>query len=187
MVCESYRPTARRLVAGALGLVALLGLNACKAAGGGRIGEPLEGGPVSVFEGQASFGFNYSCDMTQGQARITGHITYHDEPSVVGGVEFPEIRLDGTVDASLPAGVDSCAEAAELSGGLPAAQFEGTYRSKGDAGQPGRFTVLVFDQGEPGRSVGEITGDGFAIALTGGAYDRYTRAGYLEVGNIQVK
>ena len=186
MLHESHPPMARRLVSGALALVTLLGLSACKASGGGRIGEPLEGGPVSVYEGEANFGFNFSCDETEGQVRITGHITYHDEPSIVGGVEFPEIRLHGTVDSAPVEGVASCAEAADLYEGLPAAQFEGTYRSQGNAEQLGRFTVLVFDQGEAGRSFGDVTGDGFAIALTGGAYGGYTRAGYLEGGNIQV-
>ena len=38
---------------------------------------------------------------------------------------------------------------------LDAAQFDGTYRSQDTSlmsALPGRFTVLVFDQGEPGRS-----------------------------------
>jgi hypothetical protein len=187
MVGGSRQSIAWRLVSGALALVMLLGLGACKASGGGRIGEPLDGGPVSVFEGQAHFGFNYSCDITEDRVRITGHIIYHDDPSVVGGVEFPEIRLHGTVDPVPVEGVASCVEAAELYEGLPAAQFEGTYRSQGDTEEPGRFTVLVFDQREPGGSIADVTGDGFAIALTGGAYGGYTRAGYLESGNIQVK
>ena len=50
------------------------------------------------------------------------------------------------------------------------------------------FTVLVFDQGEPGRTdAGRLrTGDGFSIELVGGPYAGYTRAGYIEGGNIQV-
>ena len=53
---------------------------------------------------------------------------------------------------------------------------------------PGRFNVLVFDQGEPGRTKDPafVTGDGFSIELTGGPYTLYTRAGYIEGGNIQV-
>ena len=31
-----------------------------------------------------------------------------------------------------------------------------------------------------------MTGDGFAIELVGGPYTLYTRAGYIEGGNIQV-
>jgi hypothetical protein len=51
----------------------------------------------------------------------------------------------------------------------------------------GKFVVQVFDQGEPGSSRGEITGDGFAIDLVGGAYALYTRGGYIEGGNVQVR
>ena len=52
----------------------------------------------------------------------------------------------------------------------------------------GRFTVLAFDQGEPGRTNDPafVTGDGFAIELFGGPYAFYTRTGYIEGGNIQV-
>jgi hypothetical protein len=45
----------------------------------------------------------------------------------------------------------------------------------------------VFDQGEPGTSQAEITGDSFSIQLIGGAYSGYTRAGYIEGGNVQVE
>ena len=47
----------------------------------------------------------------------------------------------------------------------------------------------MFDQGEPGRTKDpQITGDVFSIELAGvGApYAGYTRAGYIEGGNIQV-
>ena len=47
--------------------------------------------------------------------------------------------------------------------------------------------VQVFDQGEPGSSQAEITGDSFSIELIGGAYNGYTRAGYIEGGNVQVQ
>ena len=49
--------------------------------------------------------------------------------------------------------------------------------------------VEVFDQGEPGRTEDPafVTGDGFAIELVGGAYGAYTRGGYIEGGNIQVR
>ena len=53
----------------------------------------------------------------------------------------------------------------------------------------GRFVVQVFDQGEPGRTEDPafVTGDGFAIELVGGAYGAYTRGGYIEGGNVQVR
>ena len=47
--------------------------------------------------------------------------------------------------------------------------------------------VQVFDQGEPGRAGGDFTGDSFAIEFVGGAYAAYTRGGYIEGGNIQVR
>ena len=82
--------------------------------------------------------------------------------------------------------VPSCADAVE---GLQTALFEGTYRpqEKTLRSQQGEFVVQVFDQGEPGSSRGEITGDGFAIELFGGAYGAYTRGGYIEGGNVQVR
>ena len=55
--------SARRAGAAALALAAVLGLGACKADGGGYIGEPLPGGPVSVFDGDANFGFNFTCHV----------------------------------------------------------------------------------------------------------------------------
>ena len=75
--------------------------------------------------------------------------------------------------------VPSCDEAVE---GLPAALFEGTYRPQDRAirSQRGEFVVQVFDQGEPGSSRDEITGDSFAIELIGGAYNGYTRGAYIE-------
>ena len=47
--------------------------------------------------------------------------------------------------------------------------------------------VQVFDQGEPARPGGDFTGDSFAIELFGGAYAAYTRGGYIEGGNVQVR
>jgi hypothetical protein len=80
----------------------------------------------------------------------------------------------------------SCPEAVE---GLPAALFEGTYRPQVKAlrSQQGEFIVEVFDQGEPGSSREEITGDSFSIELIGGAYNCYTQGGYIEGGNVQVE
>jgi hypothetical protein len=72
--------------------------------------------------------------------------------------------------------------------GLPPAVFEGTYRPQERAlqSQQGEFVVQVFYEGEPGTSQGEITGDSFAIKLIGGAYNGYTRVGYIEGVNVQV-
>jgi hypothetical protein len=191
------RPSvARRLGIAGMALAALLVLGACRATGGGYIGDPLEGGPVGVYQGDAEFGFSFSCEMETTKKRpravITGEITYHDSPSAItfaGDVEptlFPEIRLHGTVEPLIVPNVSSCEEAVE---GLPAALFEGTYRPQEKAlrSLTGEFVVQVFDQDEPGTSQAEITGDSFSIELIGGAYNGYTRGGYIEGGNVQVE
>jgi hypothetical protein len=180
----------RRVLAALVAVAAVLTLGACKATGGGQIDEPVDGGPVSVFKGQADFGFNFTCEVTaKNKEVIKGEITYHDTgTSTVGGVDFPEVRLHGVVDPMTFTAPD-CETAAQMF--LDAARFEGTYRSQDTSltsALPGRFNVLVFDQGEPGRTKDPVfvTGDGFSIDLEGGPYTLYTRAGYIEGGNIQV-
>jgi len=178
-----------------MALAVLLILGACRATGGGYIGDPLDGASAGVFQGDAEFGFNFTCEMEMSKrarrAVIKGEITYHDSPSAItleGAVEptsFPEIKLHGTVEPLVVPKVPSCEAAVE---GFPVAMFEGTYRPQEKAlrSQRGEFIVQVFDQGEPGSSQGEITGDSFSIELIGGAYNGYTRAGYIEAGNVQV-
>ena len=193
-VDQPRRGRARRAGAAALALAAVLGLGACKADGGGFIGAPFDGAPVGEFQGRANFGFNFTCHMQgkEDQAVIRGHITYHDDNvSTIDGTEFPEIRLHGTVDPLFVENVETCRQAAEA---FPdAAQFEGTYRPQGPTpGVPGpardgRFVVQVFDQGEPARPGGDFTGDSFAIELFGGAFAAYTRGGFIEGGNVQVR
>jgi hypothetical protein len=178
------RRLARRVGAAGMAVAAVLVLGACRADGGGFIGDPLEGGPVSVFQGDAEFGFTFYCEMTvkknRPRAVITREITYHDDPSSINlegdltPTAFPEIRLHGRVEPLIVPRVASCEEAVE---GLPEAMFEGTYRPQEKAlrSQQGEFVVQVFDQGEPGSSAAEITGDSFSIELIGGAYNCYTR------------
>ena len=190
------RRIARRVGAAGSAVAAVLVLGACQATGGGFIGDPLDGGPVSVYQGDAEFGFTFTCEMDYTKKRpravITGEIDYHDDPSSIvleGDLEptvFPEIRLHGTVEPLIVPNVPSCEEAVE---GLPAALFEGTYRPQDKALRSlrGEFVVQVFDQGEPGTSQAEITGDSFSIELIGGAYNGYTRAGYIEGCNVHVE
>jgi hypothetical protein len=196
---SSRRGAARRIGAAGLALAAVVTLGACKATGGGQIDEPVPSGvledngldPINgAYKGDANFGFNFTCEVTaKNKEVIKGEITYHDTgTSTVAGVDFPEIRLHGVVDPMTFTAPD-CEAAAQLF--LDAAQFDGTYRSQDTSltsALPGRFTVLVFDQGEPGRTNDPafVTGDGFAIDLKGGPYTLYTRAGYIEGGNIQV-
>src|ERR671912_2816644 len=129
------RRIARRFGAVAMALATLLVLGACRATGGGYIGDPLDGQPVGVYDGDAEFGFDFSCEMDTTKKRpravITGEITYHDDPSSIyldGALEptlFPEIDLHGVVEPLIVPNVPSCEEAVE---GLSAALFEGTYR-----------------------------------------------------------
>src|SRR5215213_896535 len=189
------RRITRRVGAAGMAVAAALVLGACQATGGGFIGDPLEGGPVSAYQGDAEFGFTFNCEMDttkkKPRAVITGEIDYHDSPSSItleGDLQptlFPEIGLHGTVEPLIVPNVPSCEEAVE---GLPAALFEGTYRPQDRALRKlvGEFVVQVFDQGEPGSSQAEITGDSFSIELIGGAYNGYTRGGYIEGGNVQV-
>jgi hypothetical protein len=194
-VNESHRRGVIKGVGAAgVGLAMLLTVGACTATGGGYLGQPLPGGPVSVYNGTANFGFNFTCQMKgPNKAMISGQLTYHDSaPSsivlVVGAppTQFPEIRLHGVVDPFFVNNVSTCQAAADA---VPnTALFRGTYQSQDStlSALHGRFTVQVFDQGEPGRSSGDFTGDSFSIGLQGGAYNGYTRGGYIEGGNVQV-
>ena len=76
--------------------------------------------------------------------------------------------------------VPSCEEAVE---GLPAAFSRAPTGLRKACALQGEFV----DQGEPGSSREEITGDSFSIELIGGAYNGYTRGGYIEGGNVQVE
>jgi hypothetical protein len=190
------RRIACRVGAAGMTLAAVLTLGACRATGGGYVGqEPLPGPLVGEFTGDANFGFNFTCEMETAKKRavIKGEITYHDDPSTIFGVlpdPFPEVRLHGTVDPILVQSVASCEDAIE---GLPSAVFGGTYRPQEETPwipenlRNGEFSVEVFDQGEPSASVGDFTGDSFSIELFTGAYAGYARGGYIEGGNIQVE
>ena len=158
------RRIARRVGAAGMALAAVLVLGACKAEGGGYVGEPFPGGPVGVYQGDANFGFNFTCEMNRKaqRARITGAITYHDSgPSTSGTLQFPAIRLHGIVDPFFVPGVSTCEEAAEA---FPnTAQFEGTYRPRTrarcpeeaeTAGSSSRCSTRVSRAAHAGRSPG---------------------------------
>ena len=72
----------RRVLVALLALAALLTLGACRATGGGQIDDPVPSGPCRrrrSFTGEANFGFNFTCEMTdKNKAVIKGEITYHD-------------------------------------------------------------------------------------------------------------
>ena len=148
-----------------MALAALLGLGACKADGGGFIGEPLRRWPRQRLRRRRKL--RLQLHLPRGRtdrAVIRGHITYHDSgTSTVGGVDYPAIRLHGIVDPFFT-DASTCEQAAQAF--LDAATFDGTYRPQGKTpGIPGndrdgRFTVIVYDQGEPARPGGRFTGDG---------------------------
>ena len=189
----------RRVLVALVALAALLTLGACKATGGGQIDDPVPSGVldesdipevIGDFTGEANFGFSFTCEMRDNnKAVIEGEITYHDTgTSVIGTKTFKPIRIHGVVDPFFTT-AENCEQAAQIF--LDAAQFDGDYRSQDTSltsAETGRFTVLVFDQSEPGtsRDPAFVTGDGFAIDLKSGPYVSYTRAGYIESGNIQV-
>ena len=201
---SARRRIARRVAAAGMALAPLLTLSAChEAYGGGYIGDPVPGGVIPVnssdnYQTDANFGFSFQCGDG-----VKGQITYHDGPSTIDGIPqpFPEIKLHGTVEKVFIEVLDDPTTPVDESGVIlaktcedilhaPGAHFEGSYRSKDTnllSALPGRFNIGVFDQREPGRSLaeGDISGDGFAIELTCGPYNGYTRGGYIEGGNIQ--
>jgi hypothetical protein len=105
-------------------------------------------------------------------------ITYHDDPNSItlaGEVEptlFPEIRLHGTVEPLVVPNVPRARKRSRAADGLVRRHLP----ASGEAlrSLKGEFVVQVFDQGEPGSSREEITGDSFSIELIGGAYNGYT-------------
>jgi hypothetical protein len=186
----SPRPRiSRRIGAAVVAVAALLVLTGCnEARGWGSIGAPADGAIPVVPNGKANFAFTYHCDPK----RVNGRVYTYNDTSTNGA--YPGLKLEGKVERTFvdadgnPATPElrparSCQEIIEA----PAAQFEGSYRSlekKYCYAPRGRFTILVFDQGNPSLPAGEFTGDGFSIELSGGPYNLYTRAGYIERGNI---
>ena len=53
--------------------------------------------------------------------------------------------------------------------------------------RPAGSTCWCLTRASRAAWVGDFTGDGFAIELTGGTYNGYTRGGYIEGGNIQAE
>jgi hypothetical protein len=63
-----------------MALAAVFVLGACRATGGGFIGDPLEGGPVSVYQGDAEFGFDFNCEMDTTKKEAPGRDHVPREP-----------------------------------------------------------------------------------------------------------
>jgi len=183
------RGVIRRVGTAVVALLALLVLAGChEARGWGSIGTPADGAvPVVTPNGKGQFAFRYHCNPKKVRGRV---YTYRDTST---NGPYPRLWIEGVVtrtfvdpDGDGPADfrpARSCQDLVEA----PAAQFAGTYRSlekKYCKARGGRFTILVYDQGNPSLPEGEFTGDGFSIELFGGPYTGYTRAGYIEKGDI---
>ena len=80
-----------------MALAALLVLAGChEAYGGGYIGEPVPGDVVGVYQGEANFGFNFTCDVNerakQGRDQGPDHLPrqpQHHRRSWVPGDQAP--------------------------------------------------------------------------------------------------
>ena len=198
---ESPRRIGRRLGAAGMALAAVLTLGACKATGGGYVGDaPGRSVPPAYYSrSERNFGFNFTCEVRQrprrGRDQGRDHLPrqrhqhHHGLGASCGRHGGENVPGDPAPRHSGPLiifDVSTCEAAAAV---FPdAAQFEGTYRPQDTtlSAMCGRFKVLVGDQGEPASSRGEFTGDLFSIELIGRAYGGYTRGGYIEGGNIQV-
>ena len=152
--------------------------------------------------GEANFGFNFTCEMTaKNKAVIKGQITYHDTAAPVcpeRGVDVPgdqaprhreNVLIDPMTSNIATRTCDvTCQQVVQLAGPSSRAPTgPRTRRLTSDA--PAEFTVLVFDQGEPGapRDPDSSPGTGSPSSSPVGPYTAYTRAGYIEGGNIQVE
>lgn len=183
----------------AAGFVLLVGLllGGCTARGGGQIGAPLPDSVPATFSDAANFGFTLTCGIENNKAVVRGQLQYHDHGASeidrgdigLGLLEFGEVKIHGELDPMITSAA-TCDEVERTMGSSGSALFQGRYRPD-DLALPvigeGRFTVQLFDQGEPARPGGDFTGDGFAIELFGGNFSGYTRGGYLTAGNVQVE
>ena len=202
----------RSIVLAAAGILALT-LTACTGAGGGY----LPAGPTAsdtfpetVFSGQASFGFNFSCEDKGGINPPTGRLrlqlTYTDRgTSVLLGAPF---SIQGTADTLDPA-LESmiCIGQNPPPGGSeliflgryrpttsPPPEFPQSCPSRETSTSPlCRFEVIVRDT--DGNLAGS-RGDFFSIKLSSATAVTsvldpltvfYARAGYLERGHLTVK
>jgi len=61
------------------------------------------------------------------------------------------------------------------------------YAECPNTAREGCFNLLVFDQKQDTQPFLDLTGDAFTLQLFGGPYTGYTRAGYVERGDIKVR
>jgi hypothetical protein len=186
----------RRIGKAGLAVALGIGLTACQARGGGQLpaGPQITDTGVAQFQANASFGFNLTCDIINGKPVVRGQLAYHDQGAstipLVGG--FASVDLHGELDPMVVDAPTCEALQNDVGAFFPgSALFQGRYRPQSLdptflGAQDGTFTVQVFDQGEPGHTTLDFTGDGFSIELFGGRYNGYTRGGDIQSGNVQV-
>ena len=193
------RRIGRRVAAAGMALAAAVTLAGChEARGGGYIGAAARESASPIVQWQSKLRLHLRLRRQQGQG--PDHVPRHQHEGLARwrGL-FPGLRLHGTVENVLidadmpldnipPVPATTCQEVIEADW----AQFQGSYRSQETtllSKPPGKFTVVVFDQGEPGRTRGPFDHRGRLLhrSRRSGPYAGYTRAGYIEGGNIQVE
>ena len=129
----------RRVGAAVMALAAVLVLGACRADGGGFVGDPLDGGTVSVFQGDAEFGFTFFCEMevkkNRPRAVIRGEITYHDSPSSItleATSTRPYSRRSGCTSSWPPTAVRTFRRAGRRLGAFPSGRVRGHLPASGE-------------------------------------------------------
>jgi hypothetical protein len=161
----------------------------------GYVGDPLDEDQLVSTRAMPMFGFDFTCEMDttkkKPRAVITGEITYHDSPSSItqeGDLEptvFPEIRLHGTVE---PLSCQTCCRARRRLRACrrPCSKAPTGLRT-GRSGLCAGSSSSRCSTRVSRAAYKEITGASFSIELIGGAYNGYTRGGYIEGGNVQVE
>ena len=103
---ESPRRRCPGVGAAGMALASVLVLGACRAEGGGFIGDPSRR-PGRCLPGRCDFGFNFTCEMDvkknrsgcdQGRDHLPRQPQLHHPRGRLEPTLFPEIRLHGTVE-----------------------------------------------------------------------------------------
>ena len=205
----SARRIARRLGAAGLALAAVVTLGACKATGGGQIGDPLDSGVIARLHRRCKLrlqlhlrgGNGQEEDRDQGPDHLPrrpqrNHLVDEEcrrlpgdqDPRHCGAHRFlgrHRVR-DGGGEA-----VRGDPAAQPPFEGIPAALFEGTYRSQDttvSSALPARPSSPFWWATRVSRlaRAGSSPGTSSPSSSTGARTPLYTRGGYIEGGNIQV-
>ena len=192
---SSRRRIARRLGAAVMALAAVLTLGACKATGGGYIDEPLPGGPDVVFQGRANFGFNFTCQVETAKKRAvikgSDHLPRRSQHHRTDGRQDPRYGgplLPGVASPHAMRGTFLPASRASTPPGSRASTGRRTRRFPRRRIGAGSRSTCSTTASRAVQKTSQFTRlfDDESLHLDGGVYAVYTRAGYIEGGNIQV-